>query len=166
MCIVVQEACALKKKCRCMSMSKHLQQCNERVQKGEICELIKEKVVRKRGDVHGWNMEYKELDDNRPGVDVNRNDNNARKGNACKKPKDRPERPEDDKISSSPVTLFSYWNSVPIAPQLPEPTRAVLVLKRATMRISSEQQQTPSWSSYPFVADPATLYLSERIFLQ
>ena len=41
-----------------MSMSKHLQQCNERVQKGEICELIKEKVVRKgvmyTGEI--WNI--------------------------------------------------------------------------------------------------------------
>ena len=53
-------------------------------------------------------MEYKEVDDNRPGVDVNRNENNAKNGNACKKPKNRPERPEDDEISSNPVTLFSY----------------------------------------------------------
>ena len=34
------------------------------------------------------------------------------------------------------------------------------------MRISSERQQTPSWSSYLTAVDPATLYLNERTVRQ
>ena len=52
MCIVVQEACALRKNMPVYEYEQTSTECNERVQKGEICELIKEKVVRKRGDVH------------------------------------------------------------------------------------------------------------------